>query len=296
MSIGVVYSWTNSWQRPVAFLLLAKAGMRSEKPVVVLTSCDHLTKEMRLALVPHHSLAFVESEAELHRRVTEGAHLVLLHVKGSAEDGRVAGRLVRAVPTISAPVIALSDFEVDGSDGAGQSELLDDILFFRVERWRVLLEAWVKQPAHARQRVAELRLLHSCAPAQLLPLLDHLMLVPEPLLSVKKWSAETGVSRRHLYRQIRLTGMTPSEVLDVVRSMHCVGPILVDRADVPKNGGERFAVRTERRVLARTLGMSLTEIVAARESDSREVRDLVANRLRRCFERGQDRPSQVFSE
>lgn len=261
---------------------------RSVSPVVVLTSCDHLTKELRRALLPQHSLAFEESEEALHQRVAQGAQIVVLHLNGDAADGGVAGRLFRAVPNLAAPVVALSDAEAGNNDGVTQSDLLADVLFVRVERWTTLLQAWVKQPARARQLVAELRLLHACAPAWFLLGLDLLMLAPEHSLSVKGWSAAVGVGRTHLYRDVALTGMTPSEVVDAARILHCLGPSLVERAAQRSEGrGGGVAVRTERRLLARTLGMTRAEIMAVGEPGSPEVRNVVAEQLCRYFERAQ---------
>lgn len=265
----------------------------SECPVVVRTSCDRVTAEVRKTLLPRIPLAFAESEEALHQRVAEGARLIVLHLNGGTEDdGGMAGRLLRAVPSLTAPVVALSDTEVGSNDGARQSELLDDVLFVRVERWQTLLQAWAKQPARARQLVTELRLLHSCAPVRLMPVLDLLVLAPEPSLSVKRWSAEIGVSRTHLYHDIALTGMTPSKVIDAVRTLHFVGPSLVAPAALRQSGREWSAVRTERRVVARTLGMTQAEIMAVGKPGSSEVRHLVADRLRNYFERAQKRPSR----
>jgi AraC-like DNA-binding protein len=269
---------------------------QSERPVVVLTSCDRLTCEVRKALLGRVPLAFAESESALLQRVAHGAQLVVVHLNGAADSVGVAGRLVRAVPGLAAPIVALHESDGVRTDGAPPSGLFDDILFVKPERWQILLLAWVRQPALARQRVAELRLLHSVAPVLLLPVLDLLMLVSEPALSVKKWSAECGVNRTHLYRDIARTGMTPSGIVDAVRALHSVGPILVNRA-IPRHSAlDWSAVRTERRVLARTLGMTRSEIVNVGEPGSLEVRQLIADRLGKYFERAQLRSVRILPD
>ena len=76
---------------------------RFEWPVVVLTSCDRLTCEVRKALVGRVSMAFAESESALLQRVAQGAQLVVLHLNGAAGDGGVAGRLCAPCPILPHP-------------------------------------------------------------------------------------------------------------------------------------------------------------------------------------------------
>lgn len=258
---------------------------RSAQPAVVLTSCDRITSEVRKALLGRIPLSFAESEAALQQLAASGAQLVVLHQKGSAADGGVAGRLVRAVPDLSASVVVLFESTGARTDCAPKSDILNDILFVKEERWLVLLQAWANQPINARQRTAELRVLAACAPVQLLHVFDLLMLAPESSLSVKKWSADTGVSRTQVYRELAPTGVRPTEVVDVVRAMHIVGPTLMEQPAPGLPCRRRSSTRTEHRVLARTFGMTKAEIMAVGEPGSPAVRQLVAERLRLYFER-----------
>ena len=258
-----------------------------------MTTCDHITSETRRAFLSDIELAFVESEAALHQQVSQGASLVVLHVSGVREEGSAAGRLMRAVPKHRASVVALSGAKRGIYDAALRSECHDDVILVRDERWLTLLRAWVKQPSRARQRVAELRLLHSVAPPPLLDVLDLLMFLPESSLCVKKWSAAAGCNRMQLYRDIALTGMTPSGLLDMVRTVHAVGRCLVERTTEGGSGSEFLSVRTERRILLRTLAVTQAEIVAAGPPGSLAVRKLVTERLQRHLECAYPCPSRA---
>jgi len=259
-------------------------GEGLERPVVVHTSCDRITQQVLKALLPCAPLAFAESEEVLHQRVAQGARLVVLHLRGCVTDSGRAGRLVRAVPASSAPVVALWDAD-SGDPASAPAELLDDVLRVKTERWQALLQLWATWPEKARHRVAALRLVYECAPVSLLHACEKLMLMPVASLSVKKWSANEQVGRTHLYRDLKQTGMTPARLVDIVRCLHYLAPVLSDGATGHDRKKEWSTVRTERRVLNRSLGLTQHEISGAGEPGSPEVRNLVSARLRESFAR-----------
>ena len=178
--------WVGSEIEPLAFRASMVRSPPTDKPIVVFTRCDRITGGIRKALLSSAPLTFAESEQTLHQHAARGARLVVLHANGGLTASRAAGRLLRAVPDLAAPIVGLSDTATSGMVGAVQAELMNDLLQTRFERWLVLLQAWLGHPQGARQRVSELRLLHACAPARILPLLDPLMLVPDSELSVKR--------------------------------------------------------------------------------------------------------------
>lgn len=263
---------------------------RLSNSVLVFTKCDHITQRVREALGPRHALVFAETEDTLHRNALRGTSLVVLHTA----DPCTAGRLVRAVPMLPAPLIALTDTVAYARVAAQSSELLSDVLCVQTERWASLMVAWAQAPGRARQLVAELRVLHRSAPADLLPALDSLMLAPESSVSVKQWSAMAGVSRATLHRDLSSMGISPSRVVDVVRSLHSLGRYLVNGTAQVGRHREWSAVRTERRVLARTLNLTQAEIGTAGEPGSARVQTLVAGRLVDYFARVQECPIRAL--
>ncbi|MDP1859865.1 MAG: hypothetical protein Q8K82_14425 [Gemmatimonadaceae bacterium] len=268
---------------------LRSPSLRHQAPtqdrVVVQTTCDSVTREVRRVLMPIVPLAFAETEAMLHQLVGEGARLIVLHLGGGPEDARTPGRLVRAIPMLRAPIVALTDgagvFRADlPADG-----LLQDVLLLKSERWTSLLRAWASYPTSAPYLSEELRLLQQCAPAEVLSLLEDLALSADASLSVKRWSAVAGISRTRLHHRIACSGFTPSHLVDAVRGLHAVGPHLVSRGKLQRSGRAWPVIRAERRVLNRIMGLSPADLVNVGASDPLALRALVSERLRRHFER-----------
>ena len=253
--------------------------------VIVRTSCDHLTGAVRQLLLPQVALAFAEDEQVLAGLAESGARLVVLHFVGSPSDESMAGRLVRAVPGLSAPIIALS--ERAGADCRDQplGGFLNDVLHKHTDPWSSLLRAWALQPRRAPHLAVALRLLPHCAPPSLLPALESLALASDKSLSVKQWSSHAGVSRTRLHREIGRIGFTPSVLVDAVRSLHLVSPLLAD-CGVRDAGLRTWSMRrTERRVLLRTLGLSHTDIANAGCANTHSLRALILERLHCHFAR-----------
>ncbi|MBW7933894.1 MAG: hypothetical protein H3C62_09845 [Gemmatimonadaceae bacterium] len=103
-------------------------------------------------------------------------------------------------------------------------------------------------------------------------------------MSVKTWSAYAGVSRTKLHHAIVRAGYTPSHLLDAIRSLHALGPALVERRSTCHDRREWSAMRTARRIVLRTLGLTPPIVAAAASEGADAVRALVTDRLRRHFE------------
>ena len=231
---------------------------------------------MLLPLVP---LLFVESEETLHQIALTNVRVVVLHLT-DLQDCCAAGRLMRAAPYMRAPVLALDDFYDDAVRGSLGFAFLADVLHVRTERWQSLLASWALHPSIGLERASAIRLLHACAPADLLPVLDTLTLHPLDALSVKQWSTALSVERTRLYRILAALDVTPSQVIDAVRTAFIVGPYLVRRSANQPRAHFGATGRTLQRLLIRTLGLTLSELNGLGEPGSPAVWKALSGRLR----------------
>jgi hypothetical protein len=264
-------------------------------PVVIFTGSDVITAAVRETLLPRFPIAFAESEDSLHRTVARGTRLVVLHLDQRPRTSSLPGRLVRAVPQLTAPVIALGEREENSDRVESPTSFLADVLCVRTERWMPLLAMWAGQPNRGRERAEALRLLHAAAPAAALPMIDTLALLPVRSLSVKGWSAALGTNRTRLFRSVVAAGLKPSEVLDAVRIVFRLGPYLLLRPNTKRHARSSVTGRTDKRLLARTLGLHHRALESAGEPGSDAVRDLIALRLQGHFSVLRRAPSRQTS-
>ncbi len=259
--------------------------MNTEARLVVLTSCDSLTDAVRRGLGSQVSFRFAESEEALSRLIGRTTQLVVIHLASALGDGGIAGRLVRAHhPIRLCPIVGIGSTETCALIHLSPQHVLDDLLCLDAERWQTLLLAWAAYPESARSRVEALRVLHQVAPPDLLPILDELMMAPVSTLSVKGWSAARGRSRTTVFRQMSALGVKPSDLVDIARCLHAVGPILSANQREPWQPRRWSELRTERRVLARTLAVDLADVARLGMRDAAEARREIAARLCVFFE------------
>ncbi len=263
----------------------------AERPVLVLA--EHVVMKVRLrdAVAPHAPVAFASSEHELLPLLHRPARLVLVHGAPPFDDHRLPTRLRHVMRDAPVPiVIVASSREAAWSDAAALIEagLVEDVIRPDTEGLDALVAAWSLHGDRCRQKAAALRLAHQSVPASLHTFLEDLLLRDSADLTVTAWaSRQHDHSRFALHRELAKRGVSPSTLVDVARVLNVVTRVLV-------RGGTRLKgrlaalpdVRSARRLLARTLGMSpsdMTQLVRDQGPDAvrDRTRQAVGEMLRR---------------
>jgi hypothetical protein len=258
----------------------------ASRSVVILS--DHVAMKMRLrdAMAPYSQVECVQSEHDLLQRLARPAHLIVIHGVPPFADSRLPARLRHALRDASVPIIVVTTSREPAWQlgraliASGQVE---DIILTDCERVDSLVAAWSLDRDRCRQKVEALRLAHESAPENLHPFLEELLLHDTADLSVSAWAAKTSEgSRFALHRELAKVGVSPSTLVDVARVLNVVTRVLA-RGSTRIKG--RLAalpdVRAARRLLARTLGMSPSDVThLAREQGPDAVRDKARQAVR----------------
>ena len=153
---------------------------------------------------------------------------------------------------------------------------VEDIIYTDTERVDALVAAWSLDSDRCRHKVEALRLARESAPENLHVFLEELLLKDTGDLSVGAWAAKKpDGSRFALHRELAKIGVSPSTLVDVARVLNVVTRVLVrGRTRLKGRLGALPDVRAARRLLARTLGMSPSDVThLAREQGLDAVRD-----------------------
>jgi hypothetical protein len=249
------------------------------RPVLILS--DHVAMKVRLreAMAPYARVECVDTEHDLLQRLTRPVHLIVVHGVPPFADGRLPARLRHALRDATVSIVVVTNSrEPAWQQGRAliSSGQIEDLIYTDTERVDALVAAWSLHPDRCRQKVEALRLAHQSAPEGLHALLEELLLNDTADLSVTAWAAKKpDGSRFALHRELAKVGVSPSTLVDVARVLNVVTRVLL-------RGGTRLKgrlaalpdVRAARRLLARTLGMSPSDVThLAREEGPEAVRD-----------------------
>jgi hypothetical protein len=259
-------------------------------PVLVLA--DHVAMKVRLrdAIAPHAPVVFVASEHELVQHITRPVRLVIIHGAPPFADARLPARVRHVRRDGHVPLVVLATSrECAWQDAAAliASGQLDDVIRTDTERMDALVAAWSQHSGRCHRMVAALRLVHESAPEPLHGFLEELLLTDCADLSVSSWAARTtDGSRFALHRELAKEGVSPSTLVDVVRVLQVVTRMLVHGAKL--NGSRALPdMRSARRLLGRTLGMSPSDVtLLAREQGPEAVRDRTRRAVGEMLRRG----------
>jgi hypothetical protein len=206
----------------------------------------------------------VASEHELLQRLARPVRLVVIHGVPPFADPRLPARLRHAVRESASIVVVTHSREPAWQSGRAliASGQVEDIICTDTERVDALVAAWSLDSDRCRQKVEALRLARESAPENLHVVLEELLLKDTGDLSVGAWAAEKPEgSRFALHRELSKIGVSPSTLVDVARVINVVTQVMV-------RGGTRLKgrlstlpdVRSARRLLMRTLGMSPRDV------------------------------------
>jgi hypothetical protein len=253
---------------------------------VILSASVAMKLRLRDAMAPYAQAECVGSEHDLLQRLTRPAHLLVIHGIPPFADARLPARLRHVLRDTAVPIIVVTTSREPAWQlgraliAAGQVE---DIILTDCERMDALVAAWSLDRDRCRQKVEALRLAHESAPEILHPFLEDLLLRDTGDLSVTAWAAKTTEgSRFTLHRELAKIGVSPSRLVDVARVLNVVTRVL-------ERGGTRVKgrmaalpdVRAARRLLARTLGMSPSDVThLARDQGPDAVRDRTRQAVR----------------
>lgn len=266
-----------------------------DQPVLILSAHVAMKLRLRDAMAPYARVECVTSEHELLQRLARPVRLVVIHGVPPFADPRLPARLrhARRETTASIVVVTHSREPVWQSErsliATGQVE---DIIYTDTERVDALVAAWSLDSDRCRQKVEALRLARESAPENLHVVLEELLLRDTGDLSVSAWAAKTPDSSRFaLHRELSKAGVSPSTLLDVARVLNVVTRFLaLGRTRLKGRLATLPDMRAARRLLARTLGMSPSDVtLLAHEQGPEAVRD----RTRRAVSRmlgGGNRP------
>ncbi len=250
-----------------------------DRPVLILS--DHVAMKVRLrdAMAPYARVECVASEHELLQRLARPVRLVVIHGVPPFADPRLPARLRHALRESSASIVVVTH----SREPAWQSRRallasgqVEDIICTDTERVDALVAAWSLDSDRCRQKVEALRLARESAPENLHVVLEELLLKDTGDLSVSAWAAKKPEgSRFALHRELSKIGVAPSTLVDVARVINMVAQVLVRGGTRLK---ERLAtlpdVRSARRLLMRTLGMSPSDVThLVQEQGPDAVRD-----------------------
>jgi hypothetical protein len=235
-----------------------------DRPVLILS--DHVAMKVRLrdAMAPYARVECVASEHELLQRLARPVRLVVIHGVPPFADPRLPARLRHAVRESASIVVVTHSREPAWQSGRAliASGQVEDIICTDTERVDALVAAWSLDSDRCRQKVEALRLARESAPENLHVVLEELLLKDTGDLSVGAWAAEKPEgSRFALHRELSKIGVSPSTLVDVARVINVVTQVMV-------RGGTRLKgrlstlpdVRSARRLLMRTLGMSPRDV------------------------------------
>lgn len=258
-----------------------------DPPVLILSVHVAMKLRLRDAMAPYAHVECVASEHELLQRLARPVRLIVIHGVPPFSDVRLPARLRHARrETAASIVIVTHSREPAWQSGRAliASGQVEDIIYTDTERVDALVAAWSLDSDRCRQKVEALRLARESAPENLHVVLEELLLSDTGDLSVGAWAAKKpDGSRFALHRELSKVGVSPSTLVDVVRVLTVVTRVLV-------RGGTRLKgrlaalpdVRAARRLLARTLGMSPSDVThLAHEQGPDAVRD----RTRRAVSR-----------
>jgi len=249
------------------------------RPVNILS--DHVAMKVRLrdALRSVAPVQFAASEHEMLTLLRRPAHLVLVHGVPPYADARLPARLRHALGEMAAPIVIVTTTREPAwqrRDALISSGQVEDIIYADTERLDALVAAWGLHSDRARRKVEALRLAHDSAPERLHQFLEELLLNDSADLSVSAWAAKKHESSRFaLHRELAKVGVAPSTLVDIARVLNVVTRVLA-------RGGSQLRgrlsalpdVRAARRLLARTLGMSPSDVThLAREQGPEAVRE-----------------------
>jgi hypothetical protein len=235
-----------------------------DRPVLILS--DHVAMKVRLrdAMAPYARVECVASEHDLLQRLARPVRLVVIHGVPPFADPRLPARLRHAVRESASIVVVTHSREPAWQSGRAliASGQVEDIICTDTERVDALVAAWSLDSDRCRQKVEALRLARESAPENLHVVLEELLLKDTGDLSVGAWAAEKPEgSRFALHRELSKIGVSPSTLVDVARVINVVTQVMV-------RGGTRLKgrlstlpdVRSARRLLMRTLGMSPRDV------------------------------------
>lgn len=264
---------------------------RDDPTVPVLVLSDHVPMKVRLrdALEPFAPVVTVGSELELIAKLQEPARLLVVHGVGVFADARLPWRVRRDVPTFESPIVVVTTSREPAWEQANElvsSGQLEDVIRSDTERMDSLVAAWTLHGDRCRRKVEALRMAHESAPERLHPFLEELLLEDSADLSVRSWAERKPEgSRFSLRRELAREGVTPSLLLDVVRVLNAVSRVLQrSRSRLQDHLPTLPDVRSARRILNRTLGMSPSDVTnlaktegpdAVRERTKRAVSDML---------------------
>jgi hypothetical protein len=249
------------------------------RPVNILS--DHVAMKVRLrdALAAVAPVQFAASEHEMLSLLQRPAHLVLVHGVPPYADARLPARLRHALGDAAAPIVIVTTTREPAwkqRDALISSGQVEDIIYADSERLDALVAAWGLHSDRCRRKVEALRLAHESAPESLHQFLEELLLNDSADLSVSAWAAKKHESSRFaLHRELAKVGVAPSTLVDIARVLNVVTRVLT-------RGGSQLRgrlsalpdVRAARRLLARTLGMSPSDVThLAREQGPEAVRE-----------------------
>ena len=139
---------------------------------------------------------------------------------------------------------------------------VEDIIRTDTERMDSLVAAWSLHSDRCRRKAEALRIVHQAAPQNLHGFLEELLLNDSAELSVAMWAAKKGdQSRFALNRELAKEGVSPSTLVDIARVLNVVTRVLVRGGSTQKGQVSALPdVRAARRLLARTLGMSPSDV------------------------------------
>jgi hypothetical protein len=266
------------------------------RSVVIL--CDHVAMKVRLrdAMTAYARVECVVTEHDLLQRIARPVRLIVIHGVPPFADARLPARLRHALRDAAVPIVVVTHSREPAWQlgraliASGQVE---DIIYTDTERPDALLAAWSLDSDRCRQKVEALRLAHQSAPENVHAFLEELLLTDTADLSVSAWAAKKPEgSRFALHRELSKIGVSPSTLVDVARVLNVVTRVLV-RGGTRLKG--RFAalpdVRAARRLLARTLGMSPSDVThLAREQGPDAVRDRTRKAVSRMLRPNDERP------
>jgi len=244
---------------------------------------------LRDALAPHMPVVFASSEYELLQLVLRPAQLIVIHGVPPFADARLPARVRHATRGGHVPLVVLASSREPAWRDVGaliESGQVEDVIRTDTERMDALIAAWSLHSDRCQRMVAALRLVHECAPEPLHGFLEELLLNDSAELSVSAWAARTtDGSRFTLHRELAKEGVSPSTLVDVARVLNVVTRVLLFGARLH----DALAVsdmRAARRLLARTLGMTPTDVtLLARDQGPQAVRDRTKRAVREMLRR-----------
>jgi len=234
---------------------------------------------LRDALAPFSRVEFAASESELLRLLHRPARLIVVHGAPPFADSRLPARLRHALRDTHVPIVVVASSREPAWRHAADliaSGAVEDIIRIDAERVDALVAAWSLHSDRCRRKVEALRLAHESAPESLHAFLEELLLNDSADLTVSAWAAKKGDhSRFALHRELAKQGVAPSTLIDVARVLNVVTRVLVrSRTRLTGRLAALPDVRSARRLLARTLGMSPSDMThLVREEGPDAMRD-----------------------